>query len=115
MNIRDNLDHEILIADRLVRSGLSDNRQVGANPVQASTLDDDIRIDLDSFHANMVSMPYGWVLNMEASKDEVHPRTPFNSSEIEKCNISHKYFIKQTCMFSIPGNYSHLGMEKQAI
>lgn len=114
MNIRDNPGLEILIEDRLVRSGLDDNRQVGANPVQAPTLDD-IRIDLDSFHVNMVSMSYGWVLNMEVSKEEVHPRTPFNSSEIEKCNISHKYFIKQTCMFSIPGNHSHLGMEKQAI
>lgn len=115
MNIRDNPGPEILIEDRLVRSGLDDNRQVGANPVQASTLDDDIRIDLDSFHVNMVSMSYGWVLNMEASKDEVHPRTPSNSSEIGKCNISHKSFIKQTCMFPIPGNHSHLGMEKQAI
>ena len=114
MNIRDNLDSEILIADRLVRSGLSDNRQVGVNPVQAPTLDD-IRIDLDSFHVNMMSMSYGWVLNMEVSKEEVHPRTPFNSSEIGKCNISHNSFIKQTCMFPTSRNHSHLGMEKQAI
>lgn len=115
MNIRDNPGPEILIEDRLVRSGLNDNRQDGSNPVQASTLDDDIRIDLDGFHVNMVSMSYGWVLNMEVSKDEVHPRTPFNSSIIEKCNISHKSFIKQTCMFPISRNHSHLGMEKQAI